>query len=573
MANINESRRNARRIFDMTQNATKSYDPAMIALAALLVKSSASVSCVDELDEIFRDVASPDFCDEKLRSYFSGASEVFKSSALKLAENCSEEELKDFILSRVWVEYRGKDAEECSTPDSIIKLALAILNIEEGDSVADLCCGIGSFLVEAAQQSCNAQFYGVEIRSDTACIAKASCALVGANAEIKTGNILDQMESKRFDKVFCNGPFAMRYSSMEDSAQHYGILKTAMGALGRSRTADWVFAALAYNVLKSGGRALVIMPAGSTFNKADKQAREYFVNSHMIQAAISLPNNLFPTTRIQTVAFVIGDNTGPIRMVDASKLAIPGRRWDSMGDGEVEEILRRLMEDGPDSRLVGEDEICSAEFSLFPPRYLEREIKLINPVCIGDVTLSIERGASYRANELDNMATTEDTGFSYLKLGDIVDGQINTDIAHLTHLDKKTEKQWLRNGDLILSKNGAPFKVAVAEVPEGQTILANGNLYILRLDLEKAAPYYVAAFLSSGDGKELIEREAVGTMVPNLPLGNLKRIRIPLPPLHEQKEIANAYQARLNEIQDLKVKLENARLAATKTYDESIGQQ
>lgn len=138
-------------------------------------------------------------------------------------------------------------------------------------------------------------------------------------------------------------------------------------------------------------------------------------------------------------------------------------------------------------------------------------------------------------------------------------------------MDPKTERQWLRTGDLIVSKNGAPFKIAVADVPESQTIMANGNLYIIRLDTGKVNPHFVAAFLASDDGKELMDRMVVGTTIPNLPLRNLKDIELPVPTMDKQREVARRYQAHLDEIEVLKIKLDKARAGIASAYDEVVG--
>ena len=124
---------------------------------------------------------------------------------------------------------------------------------------------------------------------------------------------------------------------------------------------------------------------------------------------------------------------------------------------------------------------------------------------------------------------------------------------------------------MIISKNGAPFKVAVAEVPEGETILANGNLYIVRLDTARIDPYFAAAFLESEDGKEVMERFTAGTTIPNLPLRNLREMQLPVPEMSIQEAVSRQYRARLDEIEVLKIKLEKARIGIESAYDEVMG--
>lgn len=138
-------------------------------------------------------------------------------------------------------------------------------------------------------------------------------------------------------------------------------------------------------------------------------------------------------------------------------------------------------------------------------------------------------------------------------------------------VDPSTERQWLRSGDLILSKNGVPFKVTVADIPNGRTILASGNLYIIRIDTERVDPYFVAAFLASEDGKRSLECMSVGTTIPNLSLRNLKSVQMPVPDMETQRRIATRYRASLDQVAILKIRLDAARDAASASYDEEMG--
>lgn len=491
--------------------------------------------------------------------------------AFELAASYSIDSLNEFALSYDATARFGRAVGEFSTPESVRGLALAILDLEPGDKVADLGCGMGSFLVDAYRSCDEIELYGVEIHRDAAMLTMVKTELLGANSEIVFGDMLENPSAGRFDKVFANYPFGMRVSFMRGEGEYYRALKTGKDGLGRPASAAWVFNKLAWDSLIAGGTAVVIMANGATFNGGDQQARSFFVNNGMIKAIVALPENLFPTTGIATTLMVMGSNEGGIRMVDASDLSIAGRRWDTMGADEIEEIKTRLKENGPFSRLVSREEIAAAEYGLYPSRYLGREIELVNPHPLGELAIEIERGASLRAQELDELTTEADTGFSFVRLSDIADGRISENLPHLRALDEKTEKQWLRTGDLVISKNGAPFKVAVAEIQEGQKVLANGNLYIVRFDTEALDPYFVAAFLASGDGKEMLSRMVVGTSIPNLPLRNLKEISIPVPDMAAQREVARRYQAHLDEIEVMKIKLDKARISASASYDEVMG--
>ena len=112
----------------------------------------------------------------------------------------------------------------------------------------------------------------------------------------------------------------------------------------------------------------------------------------------------------------------------------------------------------------------------------------------------------------------------------------------------------MKNNNLILSKNGAPFKIAVAEVKEGQHILANGNLYVMTVDEAKADPYYLKAYLESEEGVAALKRITVGSTIPNIGVEQLKKLLIPLPPLEEQRKIADEYRACIADLKLLQRK-------------------
>lgn len=501
----------------------------------------------------------------------SSFDEKWMEVARTLSHGSAKEMLRDFVLYYDFSSGAGKWSGEYGTPDCINKLALAILDIEPGDHIADFGCGYGNFLVAAADAQPSGSYYGVEINIAAACLAQVRMGLLDVASAVEIGDMLSSRPDGRFDKVFSNYPFGMRLQKSGGVGGYYEEYSKGDTGFGRPASADWIFNKLICDGLTPDGKAVAIMTNGASFNGGDKLARKHFLDNGMIQAVVALPGNLFQHTMIATTLIVFGSNDGPVRFVDASDLTVPGRRWDTMDADEIEEIVRRLSEDGDMSRLVTKEELAVAEYSLSASRYLGREIEMVNPTSIGELAESIERGAGLSAKDLDAISTDEDTGISYLRLSDISDGRLTSNLPRIQALDAKLEKQCLKNGDLIISKNGAPFKVAVAEVPEEQAILANGNLYIIRLDTERANPYYVAAFLASEDGKETMSRMVVGTTIPNLPLKNLKLIEIPLPQMDEQEKIADGYQARLDEIEVLKIKLEKARNGAASAYDEVMG--
>ncbi|MEI3376387.1 MAG: N-6 DNA methylase [Coriobacteriales bacterium] len=560
-----ETRRMFRKVFDTREDIVS---PNLAAYAAWLIAKNDRGS--GQSFENFETTIKRHVNNPVLQEYLlNELGEYWQRLANGLLERYSTDMLEGYIINYESSELLEKSGDTFNTPDTINRLAYAVLNIQDNDKVADLGCGCGNFLAHVARYAPNAELYGVDTNKKAACLTIAKLDLLGAKSSVEIGDMFENAHAKRFDKVFSNFPFGVRPAFMHGSGEYYDALKHGRDGIGRPSSGDWLFNKLAYDSLNEGGSAVTIMTNGATFNGGDKQARRYFVDNGMIKAVVALPAKLFPTTSIPSTLIVLGKNDGPVRMVDATDLSVPGRRWDTMGSEEITILLERLEHDSNYSKLINREELASTDYNIYPMRYLGRNIDLINPAYLKELALSIERGASLTAKELDELTIESDSCLSYLRLSDINDGRIENDLPRLRELDCETKKQWLKDGDLIVSKN-APFKIAVAEVPKGKTILATGNMYIIRFDTEQVDPYFVAAYLTSEDGKEMMERMVVGTVISNLPLKNLREIQIPVPDMHTQKSVAQRYQACLDEIEVLKIKIDKARIGVTSAYDEAM---
>ena len=201
---------------------------------------------------------------------------------------------------------------------------------------------------------------------------------------------------------------------------------------------------------------------------------------------------------------------------------------------------------------MGIEELIENEFVLDPQRYLAKKEQLKNGVDFESVIYSVRRGASCTAADLDGMVSQQPTDFQYIMLSNIKNGVIDEELPYIKEIPENYKKYCVESGDLLLSKNGYPFKVVVAEVPEGKQLLANGNLYIIRLDTTKVNPHYIKAFLESEKGIASLKEIAVGTAVLNIGVAQLNTISIPLIPLEEQEKFVKGYLEKLNKIAELR---------------------
>ena len=471
--------------------------------------------------------------------------------------NYSEEALTEYIVT---TEDKSFDrGQEYLTPKCINQLAIEILGIEEGDTVVDNCMGIGSFIAEASKVQPDASYCGVEINHSVAAIAEMRLSLVKSDCHVVTGNALeDNFCGKQFNKGFSNYPFGMRIRTVSEDIGIIDRINKTCPELSKGTSADWIFNYRLCEMLVPDGIGVAVMSLGGLWNTLDKPIRETFVKNGKVKAVIKLPAKLFPNTAIPVAMIVFGYNEGGIRFIDASNEYVEGRRQNSLNAQNIATIIDALNTDSSISKLVSIEEIAENQFSFDPTRYNEVVEEIVDGVPFETVIKSITRGAPLAARDLDDIASVLPTDYQYMMLANIKNGIIDKELPYLKEIPPRFEKYCIHKGNLLLSKNGYPFKVAVAEPPEDKTVLANGNLYVIELDTEKVDPYYVKAFLESDQGIVQLKRITVGATIPNIGVNQLNTIQIPLIPIEEQHKMALRYQAVLDEIELLRRKIERA---------------
>ena len=141
----------------------------------------------------------------------------------------------------------------------------------------------------------------------------------------------------------------------------------------------------------------------------------------------------------------------------------------------------------------------------------------------------------------------------------------STEIMHNGKLDlknvalrqipaEKVEKYRLRNGDiLIVSSSGSPHLIGRAAIytleKEGIHLFSN---FIIRIRPQNVEPFYLFYYLHSSRYKQFLKSlQQTSTGLRNLRKGDLLNITFPLPPLPEQKQIAEILMIVDNKLEPL----------------------
>lgn len=471
----------------------------------------------------------------------------------------SDDELRAIIMKN------GVPADRMSagisTPRSVALAATGLLKMETGRSILDLGCGVGSFMMEAVQAAEPARFTGVEVNYDAASVCRIRAKFLPVRADISLGSLFEL--SGKFDYVFCDGPWGVPKREIERRFGDSAKSLVPDGVPVRSGTWLWTLAAL--KCCQEGGRAVVTMPSGPLFNSSDSEIREYLVRSGRIESVIALPQGLYqPYTSLPAYLVVLSKDNNSVRMIDASKLGWKERRTTVLADEDIARICK--MAD-PNSVIADTYRDCVSDvdtasieendWSLAPSRFT-KVVDIPNGVPLASLALSIKRGASISARELDSRIVKEKTPYRYLQIKDLSSGEISRKLPYLSSIEEKELKYCVEDGDIVLGKM-SPFRAAVASVKPGEHVLATGNLYIIRLDKDAVDPVYLKVFLESPKGMAQLKAACVGATIPSIPASAFKRILIPPMPLESQRKIAEQYRALKQTIDVYELKIEQTK--------------
>ncbi|MDE0367277.1 MAG: restriction endonuclease subunit S [Gammaproteobacteria bacterium] len=92
--------------------------------------------------------------------------------------------------------------------------------------------------------------------------------------------------------------------------------------------------------------------------------------------------------------------------------------------------------------------------------------------------------------------------------------------------------------DIVMARRGELGRCALVGEREAGWFCGTGSLRV-RLDLEVAAPEFLVLVLGSNGTKDSLSLSSVGATMENLNSEIVSRLRVPLPPLREQRDIVN----------------------------------
>ena len=270
---------------------------------------------------------------------------------LPLMEGDRKGDVYEYLLSKLTT--AGINGQ-FRTPRHIIDLMVEMIDPKPSETIADPACGTGGFLVQSMEylrrkytsergelkerdpESGNYvitytgdvltpeqwihirkdMFHGLDFDATMLRLAAMNLMLHGVeDAGIRYGDTLSSNygESSRYDVIMANPPF-------KGSLDFDDTNKTLLSVVKTKKT-ELLFVALILRMLKSGGRAAVIVPDGVLFGSstAHRELRTKLVDQNQLEAVVSLPSGVFkPYAGVSTgiLFFSKGGQTKDVLFVD-----------------------------------------------------------------------------------------------------------------------------------------------------------------------------------------------------------------------------------------------------------------
>ncbi|MCB1194337.1 MAG: restriction endonuclease subunit S [Leptospiraceae bacterium] len=174
-------------------------------------------------------------------------------------------------------------------------------------------------------------------------------------------------------------------------------------------------------------------------------------------------------------------------------------------------------------------------------------------VRLGDVCESIQAGLIRKANEVNIV----EANIPYIKM-DCLGNSSNLILRNIVYISASKEeikKYNLKDKDILFNVRNSLELVGKVAIFKSEYPIALYNHMLVRLRLNQLiiSPHFLIQYFISGEFKREIELIKKGTTsVAAIYQGDIEKLQIPLPPLEEQKRIANDLDYRLNEVEKAK---------------------
>ena len=460
----------------------------------------------------------------------------------QIVGSCDEDSLVDFFSNGATLMLM-ESRHDFSPRPVIDQLCAGLLEIGEGNTVADLNCGIGKFVRKAWFSLWNVtgsdeglSVVGYSQDAEFAALTYILCSVTGVGAKVVAQSIFIS-HPERYDRIALIPPFGMETRVLNIPRVQQVLAERFVNFPElRLSSAEWVFAARAASLLTTGGRAVVAVPIHALKGTQSQAYREFLVRNQLIEAVISIPRGFLNGAAVGFAIVVMREGCREIKFVD-------GEEYQTTAEGirllDVTRLLKdyHALNDYEAVTTKTLDAVCSRECNLTPDIYLGEDLVYNNAKPFGKIVREIRRGAklpveAWKAVEGDDASPVKKIAFKHFS-----EGLIDERLPGLTTVPPGAEEAVLEVGDLLISRMGFPFKVAVVE-SRNEKLVADENVWIVRMGGNRMLAYYLRAYLESERGAKWLSRMSTGATLRTISAKNIEKIPVPDADENQMQRIA-----------------------------------
>ncbi len=414
-------------------------------------------------------------------------------------------------------------------PVGLGELVDKILGIKKNESILQI--GTSSYILDSKKSNSKSLYEVYEEENYVATTLISCLSEVMGIGDIVCRNKID--EDVKYDKVMIPGVFGtvgkVYLTDIESD------LEDMWPDFPRDASYEWNTCAEGILRTNDNGKVVAILNSGLlTLNKYRK-VREYLCKEGLIEGVILLPDKMYENVWINPYLVIFSRNNKSIKFLDAKSEYVISRknskRINLLNEEKIDSIMSKYALEEY-CKEVSNDEVENNGFVLTPNRYISDSNIDKNRVCIKDVVSEIKRGISISASEMDQLISEEVSDLPCVLPADIVSGVVASEKYYHGEI-RKPGKNEAHRGDVLITKVGNPFNIAVAD----KNYLVVGNVYILKIDNSKCSSEYVKCFLSSEAGQTEIMKYSTGSGTPVISISELSNIGIPVFDKDKQEEL------------------------------------
>lgn len=463
------------------------------------------------------------------------------------------------------------DAGQFRTPRHIIDMMVEIVNPQKYESILDPACGTAGFLVSAYRHileqnrdeegrstltaddrgRLEANFAGYDISPDMVRLSRVNMYLHHfTKPKISEYDTLTSEEKwdDHYDVIFANPPFMTPKGGIVPHSR-YRV---------KARRSEVLFVDYIAEHLNPAGRAAVIVPEGIVFQAANayRELRRYLVDGGFLYAVISLPGGVFnPYSSVKTSILLMDRAFAASKKEllflklsnDGFDLGAQRREIEGSEVAAIVQVLQKYRADpaaetaNPEIRehplvtLVDKRRVSEYDYILVGDRYQNQEIRQLQyPVKqLGDLCdLNLEN--------IQPLLAFGEGSFTYIDISSVENETGEIDYSHFIPAASAPSRarRGVRKGDILFSTVRPNMKAyGFIEREDCGSCVASTGFAVITAK-EGVSSRYVFYMLFSEPVQAQIRSMMGKGAYPSVNQKDVARIRLPLPPLPVQEEIA-----------------------------------